>query len=431
MILMPRTCFVISPIGEPDSAERKLADDLLELIVDPALEALGFTVIRADKLVGASSITSDIVNHVQSADLCIIDLTGHNANVFYECGRRHETARPFIQVIRRGEKPPFDVSGIRTIFYDLSDAREVRNTVLEVRRYAEAVIRNPSVFTQTSMSATSIADALDRLERKVDQALVEGRSSTLTPRSSGDSLAPPKAKMRKISPAEMYLRAVAQEDWESAAEATALLKERHGLKTHVIAAAATIAREGQSIGATILYEVLDTLQPWVPQEQPELGREDVLRSLARYYVVRDQEDIGLAKLQAPITELFADDTLPTEARAGLANSMEMLAYGVNDYALGIDWGARACELAPDDSAYWVNLSMCYEAAKNMVKAKDAVDRALRDPLEDSESGALDQAIDIYSALGDQAMVERLFAALSEVDPDRSSFKQFLRGIPGQ
>src|SRR5690348_11003486 len=164
---MPRTCFVISPIGEPGSDTRKLADDLLELIIDPALESLGFDVVRADKIIGSGTITSEIINLVQNADLCIIDLTGHNANVFYECGRRHETARPFIQVMQRGEKPPFDVSGIRTIFYDLSDAREVRNSVLEMRQYAEAVVRSPSEVTRTSMSATSIADALDRLERKV------------------------------------------------------------------------------------------------------------------------------------------------------------------------------------------------------------------------------------------------------------------------
>lgn len=431
---MPRTCFVISPIGEPDSSTRQKADDLLELIVDPALESLGFTIIRADKIIGSNSITSDIVNLVQNADLCIIDLTGHNANVFYECGRRHETARPFIQVMRRGDKPPldkppFDLAGIRTIFYDISDAREVRNAVLEVRQYAEAVIRNPAASTQTSMSATSIADALDRLERKVDQLSPSRGSLLSTPPSQGDlsRRSVPKPK-RRLSPQEMYLRALAQEDWESAAEATILMKERHGLKPHVVAAAATIARAGQSAGATILYEVLDDLPPWVPEDDEGLGRDEVLRSLARYYVARDQEDVGIAKLQQPITELYSNEEVPTESRAWLANSLEMLAYGSKDYATGVEWGIRACELDPDESAYWVNLSMCYEAQENLVKAKDSVDKALRDPLANSSAGALNQAIDVYSALGDKETVARLFDALNERDPDAASFKQFLLDI---
>lgn len=45
---MTRHCFVISPIGRPDSPEREHADDVFEFIIEPAMEALGMTAYRAD-----------------------------------------------------------------------------------------------------------------------------------------------------------------------------------------------------------------------------------------------------------------------------------------------------------------------------------------------------------------------------------------------
>ncbi len=66
---------------------------------------------------------------VQEADLCVVDLTDRNPNVFYECGRRHETGKPAILVIRKGEKIAFDLAGIRTISYDLDTPRSTRESV--------------------------------------------------------------------------------------------------------------------------------------------------------------------------------------------------------------------------------------------------------------------------------------------------------------
>ena len=42
------TCFVISPIGQMGTQIRQDADDLLELIIEPALEIYDFKVIRGD-----------------------------------------------------------------------------------------------------------------------------------------------------------------------------------------------------------------------------------------------------------------------------------------------------------------------------------------------------------------------------------------------
>jgi tetratricopeptide (TPR) repeat protein len=424
---MPRTCFVICPIGESGSDTRKLADDVLELIIDPALESLGFEVIRADKMIGSTTITSEIINLVQNAELCIIDLTGHNANVFYECGRRHETARPFIQIIRKGEKPPFDVAVIRTIYYDLSNAREVRNTVLEMRQYAEAVVRDTSGMTRTSMSATSIADALDRIERKVDR-LSSGQTPIKATKSS--SAGRVGSRIRTVPLNQRYFQAVSQGDWETAANVVEQMREKDGLEPYVIAAALTVAAAGQSVGATIIYDALDSLPDWMAKEETGIGKNDALTSLAHYYIQRDDEVIGLAKLGETVSRLYNDnkETASAEELGRLANSLEQLAYGAQEYPIAIEWGERACKMQPQDETYWANLSMSYEGFDNLAKAKDAIDHALRDPLEDSTSHTLDQAIDVYTKLGDKQMVERLFAALEVVDSDRAGYKRFLNSL---
>lgn len=163
-----KTCFVISPIGDSGSEIRKSADDLFDLIVTPALKPYDFKVIRADKLIGTNIITNDIINLVQNSELCIIDLTSSNPNVFYECGRRHETGKPFIQVIRAKEKLPFDVSGIRTIEYDLSNVRQAQETVSSIQLYIEDLIKTGLSSTSSGFSLSNIASTLERIERKIE-----------------------------------------------------------------------------------------------------------------------------------------------------------------------------------------------------------------------------------------------------------------------
>jgi hypothetical protein len=48
---MPKTCFVIGPIGKPDSEIRRHADDLIKYIIAPTVEQLGYNnPERADKM---------------------------------------------------------------------------------------------------------------------------------------------------------------------------------------------------------------------------------------------------------------------------------------------------------------------------------------------------------------------------------------------
>jgi len=114
------TCFYVSPIGEDDSEERQHSDLFLNHIVGPAMEEFGLTIVRADQIGQAGMITKQIIEHLVRSKLVIADLSYHNPNVFYELAIRHACRLPTVQIIREGDRIPFDLDQVRTIKVDNS-----------------------------------------------------------------------------------------------------------------------------------------------------------------------------------------------------------------------------------------------------------------------------------------------------------------------
>lgn len=147
-------CFVITPIGSDDSIERKHSDAVLKHLLAPVLEPFGLRPIRADKITKPGIITKQVIEYLAFSKLCIADLSFSNPNAFYELGVRHAFKLPTIQVIRKGDKIPFDVSQGRTIIVDTSDPytimdrfevgrNELREHVTAVTKGAEKQDDNP------------------------------------------------------------------------------------------------------------------------------------------------------------------------------------------------------------------------------------------------------------------------------------------------
>ena len=115
-----KMCFYITPIGEENSEFRQHSDLFLGSIVEPALDTIGLTVIRADKIDKPGTISRQVFEYVRRARIVIADLSYHNPNVFYELAIRHMLRKPVVQICRVGDMPPFDISQMRTIFIDNS-----------------------------------------------------------------------------------------------------------------------------------------------------------------------------------------------------------------------------------------------------------------------------------------------------------------------
>ncbi|MCK4403810.1 MAG: hypothetical protein KAW02_01845 [candidate division Zixibacteria bacterium] len=150
-----KTCFVIAPIGDPESDTRKRSDQILKYLITPAASECGYDAIRADQISEPGMITSQVIQRIVDDPLVIADLTGRNPNVFYELAIRHALRKPLVQIIKKGEPIPFDVAGTRTVQVDHHDLESVEAAKKEIVKQIKAVEKD------TSEIDTPISVALD------------------------------------------------------------------------------------------------------------------------------------------------------------------------------------------------------------------------------------------------------------------------------
>jgi hypothetical protein len=131
-------CFVIAPIGDDESEIRKRSDQILKHVIGPACDAAGYKAIRADQISEPGIITTQIIQHIIEDAMVVADLTGRNPNVFYELAIRHSLRKPYVQIIQRGERIPFDVSAIRTIEVDHHDLDSVEMARADILKQMES-----------------------------------------------------------------------------------------------------------------------------------------------------------------------------------------------------------------------------------------------------------------------------------------------------
>lgn len=115
---MDETCFVITPIGRPNSPQRRRADRLCDQIINPALAKLDkpLALIRGDRMQEQGSITVQIIEAIVAAKLVFADLIDPNPNVYYELGVAESFDKPIIRFGGSDEEAlPFDVRDMRTI----------------------------------------------------------------------------------------------------------------------------------------------------------------------------------------------------------------------------------------------------------------------------------------------------------------------------
>jgi len=117
--------FVIMPFGKKKGGDGSLYDfnAIYLKLIKPTLEMAGFEPFRADEETTSGDILTDMFQELLLADLCLVDMSIDNANVFYELGIRHAFRKRGIVHIQAGRAyMPFDVFNVRTIPYHITDA---------------------------------------------------------------------------------------------------------------------------------------------------------------------------------------------------------------------------------------------------------------------------------------------------------------------
>lgn len=107
------TAFLVMPFGSDD------LEIVYEHFVKPVIEdKCGLNCLRGDDMFGSNTIMDDLRDAIMTSRIVIADLTGRNANVFYEVGMAHALGKPVLLLSQSPEDIPFDLRHRRVLPYE-------------------------------------------------------------------------------------------------------------------------------------------------------------------------------------------------------------------------------------------------------------------------------------------------------------------------
>lgn len=181
---MKKRVFLACPIGNEGSTERSQSDGLRHVVSHALLQLFGsdgFELIRADGIPESGRISRQILEELRDADLVIADLTGLNANVFYEVGIRQAMLKPFVLLAAKEQKLPFDLADHRTLFYELKPD-QMDKVAEDLKRQIDTTIKkgvgifDQDLFSQKGKNSHSTAEVNDQLLDSLGNILTSQRT---------------------------------------------------------------------------------------------------------------------------------------------------------------------------------------------------------------------------------------------------------------
>jgi hypothetical protein len=135
-----------------------------------------------DDLFRPSDIVSDIWQMITQAKVLLADLTGKNANVFYELGLAHAAKQPVLLISRFIEDVPFDLRSLRVILYepllpgwDTKLRDDIQAGLLETLKAPDKSVLPTFLQISSSSEPTVTADDLRFLQLEREVASLRGQ----------------------------------------------------------------------------------------------------------------------------------------------------------------------------------------------------------------------------------------------------------------
>jgi hypothetical protein len=297
-----KKCVAVLPDGDADAHIRQRTDDVFELVIEPVMEKLDFDVTRSDSANRLSAISQDMVEIIQISELCIFDLTGSDPSVLYLCGRRHETARPAIHLVQAGAGNPLVLTGISVVPYDVSTARGVQHIssiILDSVRHFD-----DREYAATSSGATlaSLAQSIDRLERKIEQLAAPRAVPDVADSEDWDAL-----ELQLMGPEAVH-KMIAAGQLEAAVTFIRKSREKFGMDSFLALAVLPVMA-----GSFTGFNYLKSIAREIIFDPPQVEDDHVMLiigALVQYFSVRDEDTGGLQELGhifTIATEKFKDN----------------------------------------------------------------------------------------------------------------------------
>lgn len=369
-IMEKRFCFVVSPIGKPDSPERKQADIFLDLIKDIG-ELHSLEVKRADEFVGSNDINDDVINKIQNADLCIIDLTGTNPNVMYEFGMRYQTSLPYIVCAKYGTKLPFDTITKRTIFYnDLDSTAEYKKIREQIRKYIE-VFESQGYQSTETITSKDLYGMLQTVIEKLDNM---NNLSACANNSKNDWASPTSANvddlLRQLEPSEAFRYAYSTNQIELAEK---LLEYcRNQPFEYFFNKLCALSMRGSEKGSKELESCLNDHIDTMPLSQVI----EAIGSLVTCYNRHDSETTHMESMER-LLEIALSRAQTNRDRAAILNQKQRLLAGANMFEEAEKVAKAATELNDEEPAYFYNYATILKKLGQSSLALDNAKKAVK------------------------------------------------------
>lgn len=352
------SCFVISPIGTPGSDTRNMADEVLDYLIIPALRNCGFSpenIIRADKLYSSGNINSDIITLINSSDLCIIDVTGKNPNVMYECGMRHSNGKPYIMMVRSGEPLPFDISGLRTIQYDLTSLKKAKESQDILEQFVNGLIETGFAREDGTDSISSMAEILRNIEQKVNFLVNNAHPATPDKVTLSNEVSD---ILSRLSPIKAFNYALANRDVALAESLLPRIEQQVSKEYYIDHAVVQVAAMGSQIAAMYIKEHWAYISSIFSDEQ----QYECLGAFVTYCNQANTEETHLAFVDSCI-EAMLKGKPDTAIQAGLYNQKNRIYFGayvttdrqvLDYYTEALRAIQKAIELDPNKPSFYFN-----------------------------------------------------------------------------
>ncbi len=417
------TCFVISPIGKEGSPERINADEVWKYLIIPALEKCGFAkddVVRSDLISKTGRITDQITKHIMNDDLCVVDLTGLNANVMYEHGLRRGYGKPCIVLAKDGQELPFDVKDDRTIFYDTSKVPTVMAVQELLEKFTKDLMEAGFVEREGADSVSSLSRRLHRIEDKLDSALNVMQNAVKTTTDVTTFGKNAEEVLTRLSPIQAFNYALTQRDLKLGEELMPVLEGVLSKERFIDQVVAQLT----SMGSTKAAQILEANWDYIASNFTFKQRYEEVGCYISYCNRADCEPEYLEKLVSTMDGLLDEAPSPKE-RAGLYNQKNRLYFGayttleakgeVHPEYLDIAIQAleKAIKLNGAEPSYYYNLATCQRKKGDLDAAVEAISKCMDQDSNDDDH--LKLAYELYTEKEDPRAVATL-KKLSEVNP---------------
>jgi hypothetical protein len=147
------TCFVMMPFGP-------WMDAYYREIFVPAIREAGLEPVRADELFSTGSVIEQIWEQISRAKVLLADLTGKNANVFYELGLAHAANKPVVFTTGSLDDVPFDLRHLRIALYDIRDPSWGEKLRTSLAVYLKAAKADPAKSVPQPFRRAALAEVV-------------------------------------------------------------------------------------------------------------------------------------------------------------------------------------------------------------------------------------------------------------------------------